>query len=444
MQSAQYVWEKSIIELKKQMTTPSFDTWISPIEPLCIRDNSLVLLAQNSIAKNTLINIYTATVTNAVNKANEMSLTISFVDPSEAREYRPEQEAFSSSVSPSSLREMQLNPKYTFDTFVIGNSNSFAHAAAKAVADNPSSAYNPLFIYGGVGLGKTHLMHAIGNHIRSTKPKAKIIYVTSEAFMNEMILAIQENKNAQFRNKYRSVDVLMVDDIQFISTRVGLQEEFFNTFNALHTNGRQIILSSDKPPMEMQTLEVRLRSRFEGGLIADIQPPDIETRAAILRKKVMLENISIDEKVITFIAEKVNSNIRQLEGSLNRVIAYSNLTKRPIDTVLADTALRDILPGFENRRITIELIQQVVADYYSISLDSLLSQRRTMEITYPRQIAMYLCKEMTESSLKSIGRSFGGRDHTTVISACRKIASDLEKDENLSVTVEDLQKRIKK
>lgn len=443
MQSAQYVWEKSIIELKKQMTTPSFDTWISPIEPLCIRDNALVLLAQNSIAKNTLINIYTTTVTNAVNKANEMSLTISFVDPNEAKDYRVEQDTFLNTSSTSS-RDMQLNPKFTFDTFVIGNSNSFAHAAAKAVADNPSSAYNPLFIYGGVGLGKTHLMHAIGNHIRSSKPKAKIIYVTSEAFMNEMILAIQENKNAQFRNKYRSVDVLMVDDIQFISTRVGLQEEFFNTFNALHTNGRQVILSSDKPPMEMQTLEVRLRSRFEGGLIADIQPPDIETRAAILRKKVMSENISIDEKVITFIAEKVNSNIRQLEGSLNRVIAYSNLTKRPIDITLADTALRDILPGFENRKITIELIQQVVADYYSISLDSLLSQRRTMEITYPRQIAMYLCKEMTDSSLKSIGRSFGGRDHTTVISACRKIAADIEKDENLSVIMEDLQKRIKK
>ncbi len=443
MQSAQYVWEKSIIELKKQMTTPSFDTWISPIEPLCIRDNALVLLAQNSIAKNTLINIYTTTVTNAVNKANEMSLTISFVDPNEAKDYRVEQDTFLNTSSTSS-RDMQLNPKFTFDTFVIGNSNSFAHAAAKAVADNPSSAYNPLFIYGGVGLGKTHLMHAIGNHIRSSKPKAKIIYVTSEAFMNEMILAIQENKNAQFRNKYRSVDVLMVDDIQFISTRVGLQEEFFNTFNALHTNGRQVILSSDKPPMEMQTLEVRLRSRFEGGLIADIQPPDIETRAAILRKKVMSENISIDEKVITFIAEKVNSNIRQLEGSLNRVIAYSNLTKRPIDITLADTALRDILPGFENRKITIELIQQVVADYYSISLDSLLSQRRTMEITYPRQIAMYLCKEMTDSSLKSIGRSFGGRDHTTVISACRKIAADIEKDANLSVIMEDLQKRIKK
>lgn len=442
MQSAQYIWEKSIVELKKQMTSPSFDAWISPIEPLCIRDNALVLLAQNSISKNTLINLYTATVTNAVNKANDSGLSISFVDPSEASDYRAEQASIS--AVPSASRETQLNPKYTFDSFVIGNSNSFAHAAAKAVADNPSSAYNPLFIYGGVGLGKTHLMHAIGNHIRDMKPKAKIIYVTSESFMNEMILAIQENKNAQFRNKYRSVDVLMVDDIQFISTRVGLQEEFFNTFNALHTNGKQIVLSSDKPPMEMQTLEVRLRSRFEGGLIADIQPPDIETRAAILRKKVALENISIDERVITFIAEKVNSNIRQLEGSLNRVIAYSNLTKRPIDAALADTALRDILPGFENRKITIDLIQQVVADYYSISLDSLLSQRRTMEITYPRQIAMYLCKEMTESSLKSIGRSFGGRDHTTVISACKKIASDIERDAKLPLVIEDLEKRIKK
>lgn len=444
MQSAQYVWEKSIIELKKQMTTPSFDTWILPIEPLCIRENSLILLAQNSIAKNTLSNIYTVTVTNAVNKANDLSLNVSFVDPSEAAKYCPAEQELPIAPSPSSTRETLLNPKYTFDSFVIGNSNNFAHAAAKAVADNPSSAYNPLFIYGGVGLGKTHLMHAIGNHIKTANPRAKIIYVTSEAFMNEMILAIQENKNAQFRNKYRSVDVLMVDDIQFISTRVGLQEEFFNTFNALHTNGKQIVLSSDKPPMEMQTLEVRLRSRFEGGLIADIQPPDIETRAAILRKKVMLENIAIDENVITFIAEKVNSNIRQLEGSLNRVIAYSNLTKRPIDITLADTALKDILPGFENRKITIELIQQVVADYYSIGLESLLSQRRTMEITYPRQIAMYLCKEMTESSLKSIGKSFGGRDHTTVISACKKISADLDGDPKLAVTIEDIQKRIRK
>ncbi len=440
MQSAKYVWEKSLQELKKQMTEISFNTWILPIEALCIRDNSIVLLAQNSVAKNTLTNLYTSSVSNAVNRANDADFMVSFIDPSEADRFRPEQEK---PAIPSG-RESMLNPKYTFDSFVIGNSNNFAHAAAKAVADNPAFAYNPLFIYGGVGLGKTHLMHAIGNHIHKLNPDAKIIYVTSEAFMNEMVLAIQENKNVQFRNKYRSVDVLMVDDIQFISTRVSFQEEFFNTFNALYTASKQIILSSDRPPMEMQTLEVRLRSRFEGGLIADIQPPDIETRAAILRKKVMLENISIDEQVINFIAEKVNSNIRQLEGSLNRVIAYSNLTKRPIDITLADTALRDILPGFENRKISIELIQQVVSDYYSISVESLLSQRRTMEITYPRQIAMYLCKEMTEASLKSIGRSFGGRDHTTVISACKKIAADTESDSKLAVILEDLQKRIKK
>jgi len=421
------------------MTDISYQSWILPIKPICIENDSLVLLTHDDVSRGTLSKLYVDLVSSIVNKENDTSLTVSFIGPAEAQKYRAAEEKALKNVN-----ETMLNPKYTFDSFVIGNSNNFAHAASKAVADNPSSAYNPLFIYGGVGLGKTHLMHAIGNHIKQKNRTSKIIYVTSEAFMNEMILAIQENKNAQFRNKYRSVDVLMVDDIQFISTRVGLQEEFFNTFNALHTSGKQIILSSDKPPMEMQTLEVRLRSRFEGGLIADVQPPDIETRAAILRKKVMLENISIDERVITFIAEKVNSNIRQLEGSLNRVIAYSNLTKRPIDITLADTALRDIIPGFENRKITLELIQQVVADYYSVSLEGLLSQRRTVEVTYPRQIAMYLAKELTDASLKTIGRCFGGRDHTTVISACKKIANDMEKNPELVLTLEDIEKRLKK
>ncbi|MEG1547379.1 MAG: chromosomal replication initiator protein DnaA [Clostridia bacterium] len=439
MQSINVVWERSLVLLKKEMTEVSYNTWIIPLEPLCIKDNSLILLAQSDLARTTLHNLYSSSVTAAVNKANGTELIVSFIEPAEKEKYIP-----LSLPSEEHDRDFTLNPKYTFDSFVIGSSNNFAHAAAKAVADNPSSAYNPLFIYGGVGLGKTHLMHAIGNQIKKQNPKAKIIYVTSETFTNEMIQSIQEDKRARFRNKYRSADVLMVDDIQFISGKVGTQEEFFNTFNALHTSGKQIILSSDKPPMEIPTLEERLRSRFEGGLISDIQPPDVETRIAILKKKAQMENIDIDEMVLCFIAEKVKSNIRQLEGSLTRVIAYSKLTKKPLDLKLADTALKDIIPGYENRKVTIELIQQVVADYYSMEVEGLFSQRRTMETTYPRHMAMFLCKELTDCSLKTIGRSFGGRDHTTVINACRKIEADKSANPHTVVVLEDIKKRILK
>lgn len=438
MKSGRVIWEKSLDALRQEMTAVSYNSWISTLEPVGLEGNTLVLLAKDYATQNTLRNIYSQTVTDTVNRVNGTSLGVRFINSGERENY-PE-----TRVSEIIEREHTLNPKYTFETFVIGSSNNFAHAAAKAVADNPSSAYNPLFIYGGVGLGKTHLMHAIGHCILERNPRAKIIYVTSETFTNEMIQSIQDNQNARFRNKYRHVDVLMVDDIQFISGRVGTQEEFFNTFNALHTSGKQVILSSDRPPMELTTLEERLRSRFEGGLITDIQPPDTETRLAILQKKAQLENIDVDESVLAFIAEKVNSNIRQLEGSLTRVMAYSQLTKRPMDIALADTALKDIIPGYENRRITIELIQQVVADYYNIDIESLFSQRRTMEITYPRQVAMYLCKDLTDEPLKAIGRSFGGRDHTTVISACKKIREDIDENPKTALAVEDIIKRIRK
>ena len=374
-----------------------------------------------------------------MNRANGSGYLVRFIVQTERGDY-PDPNAGNTAYS----SDFTLNPKYTFESFVIGSSNNFAHAAAQAVADNPSSAYNPLFIYGGVGLGKTHLMHAIGHRMLQRNPDARIIYVTSETFTNEFIQSIQENKNTQFRNKYRSADVLMVDDIQFISSRERTQEEFFNTFNALHTAGKQIILSSDRPPMELTTLEERLRSRFEGGLITDVQPPDLETRIAILKKKATDEGIDVDESVLSYIAEKVNSNIRQLEGSLTRVYAYAKLTKRPLDSHLADAALKDIIPGYENRKVTVELIQQVVADYYSVDVESLLSQRRTMEITYPRQVAMYLSKELTEESLKAIGRRFGGRDHTTVINACKKIKSDMDENPQLVLVIEDLTKRIRK
>ncbi len=430
------VWEKSLALLKGEMTDISYSSWIRTLEPLCIKNDALILLTQNEISKKTLLSLYSSSISAAVGRASGTNLTALIIDPSEKEEYMP-------FIEPDDGSDFPLNPKYTFDSFVIGGSNNFAHAAAKAVADNPASAYNPLFIYGGVGLGKTHLMNAIGNQIKLQKPRARIIYVTSETFTNEMIQSIQQDKRVAFRNKYRSADVLMVDDIQFISGKAGTQEEFFNTFNALHASSRQIVLSSDRPPKELSTLEERLRSRFEGGLIADIQPPDLETRIAILKKKAATENVDVDEAVLSFIAERVNSNIRKLEGSLIRVIAYARLTQRPMDMALADIALKDIIPGYESRKITIELIQQIVADYYSVDIDTLLSQRRTAEATIPRHMAMYLCKEMTDSSLKLIGKSFGGRDHTTVINACRNIEAE-KNDPETQLIIEDLKKRIRK
>lgn len=440
MKTCRSVWENALPALEEEMTAISYKTWITPIIPICIRDNVLVLQAENGVSKNTLRSLYTQMITDAVNHRNGTGYLVRFIDETERGDY-PDPNARSAETS----SDFTLNPKYTFESFVIGSSNNFAHAAAQAVADNPSSAYNPLFIYGGVGLGKTHLMHAIGHRILQNNPDAHIIYVTSETFTNDFITSIQENKNAQFRNKYRSADVLMVDDIQFISSRERTQEEFFNTFNALHTSGKQIILSSDRPPMELTTLEERLRSRFEGGLITDVQQPDLETRIAILQKKANDENIDVDESVLAHIAEKVNSNIRQLEGSLTRVNAYAMLTKRPLDVNLVDAALKDIIPGYTHRKPTVELIQQVVVDYYSVNMEELLSQRRTMEITYPRQIAMYLCKKLLpEESLKSIGRRFGGRDHTTVINAIKKIEADLDDNPNLHLVLEDLTNRVKK
>ncbi|MDR0841764.1 MAG: chromosomal replication initiator protein DnaA [Christensenellaceae bacterium] len=437
MQSVHTIWNHVLEELQREMTSLSYNSWILPIDPVCLQDTSFVLQVPGELAQKTLRNLYSSTIDKALHTVVGRPVYSQIILPADRNKYV---------AQPAQIKagHALLNPRYTFDNFVIGSSNAFAHAACKAVADSPARAYNPLFIYGGVGLGKTHLMHAIGNQIREYAPECKIMYVTSETFTYELIQSIQENTNTQFRNRYRNVDVLMVDDIQFISGKVSTQEEFFNTFNALQTSGKQIVLSSDKPPMEMTTLEERLRSRFEGGLITDIQQPDIETRIAILKMKALLENIDVEEDILSFIAEKVNSNIRQLEGSLTRVIAYSKLTGKPITTTLADTALKDIIPGYENRKVTVELIQQIVADYYHIDLGTMLSQRRTAEITYPRQVSMYLCREMTEVSLKTIGKHFGGRDYSTVISACNKISDDIKTEPALSITLEDIKKRIKK
>jgi chromosomal replication initiator protein len=335
-----------------------------------------------------------------------------------------------------------LNQKYTFDTFVVGNSNRFAHAASLAVAQAPAKAYNPFFIYGGVGLGKTHLMHAIGHYILDRNPSCKVVYLSSEKFTNELINSIRDDKNVEFRNKYRTIDVLLIDDIQFIAGKERTQEEFFHTFNALHEANKQLVISSDRPPKEIPTLEERLRSRFEWGLITDIQPPDFETRIAILRKKAMVENLTVPNDVINFIATKIETNIRELEGALIRIVAYSSLTNSPIDLSLAEQVLKDILPDQKPKKVTVAQILEIVGNHFSLKVEDFKSKKRTKDLAFSRQIAMYLCSELTDLSLPKIGEEFGGRDHTTVIHARDKIAQDMATDPQLSLLIDNLKKKI--
>lgn len=338
-----------------------------------------------------------------------------------------------------------LNPKYTFETFVVGATNRFAHAASLAVAEAPAKSYNPLFIYGGVGLGKTHLMHAIGHYVQEHHPTKKVIYLSSEKFTNEFINAIMDNKADSFRNKYRNVDILLVDDIQFLAGKEQTQEEFFHTFNTLHEENKQIIISSDRPPKEIPTLEDRLRSRFEWGLITDISPPDLETRIAILTKKAKAEGLTdITNDVMLYIANQIDTNIRELEGALVRVVAYSSLINQDIDIELATEALKDIIPNNQPKKITVKLIQELVGKKYDLTLDDFQSKKRTKAIAYPRQIAMYLTRELTDLSLPKIGQEFGGRDHTTVIHAHNKISELLEKDNQLKGEISELKNDIKK
>lgn len=318
-----------------------------------------------------------------------------------------------------------LNPKYTFESFVVGNNNRFAHAAALAVAEAPATSYNPLFLYGGVGLGKTHLMHAIANEILVHNKNTSILYVTSEKFTNQLINAIKDNKNEQFRNKYRNIDVLLIDDIQFIAGKERIQEEFFHTFNALHESGKQIVISSDRPPKDINFLEDRLKSRFEWGLIADISNPDYETRLAILRKKAQLDNIIIDDDILSNIANKIDSNIRELEGTLNKLIAKASLINSPITMEMAEKAINDVVTQQE-KILSIELIQETISKYFNISVNDLKGIKRSVDVTFPRQIAMYLCRNVAGQPLTVIGAKFGKRDHTTVLHACNKIENEVK------------------
>ena len=422
------IWNEVLNLIKVELTEVSFNTWLKAIEPISISTNKVVLAAPNDFTKGILVGRYLNLIKSAFTQVTEEEFEIQFIIPGEELNVNVGQSMVQETNENN--QRSQLNPKYSFDTFVIGNSNRFAHAASLAVAEAPSKAYNPLFIYGGVGLGKTHLMHAIGHYILSQNPDSKVVYVSSEKFTNELINSIREYRNEEFRNKYRNIDVLLIDDIQFIAGKEGTQEEFFHTFNALHENNKQIIISSDRPPKEIPTLEDRLRSRFEWGLITDIQAPDLETRIAILRKKANIENIVVNDDVMLYIATKIKSNIRELEGALIRVVAYSSLTNSEITEELAAEALKDILSGSKPVEITVDLIKELISKNYKIKLEDFNSKKRTRAIAYPRQIAMYLTRELTDLSLPKIGDEFGGRDHTTVIHACDKIIAELEDEDN--------------
>lgn len=426
MNSYKDIWEKTLNVLKSELTEVSYNTWVQTIEAKGIKSDKLYLEVPNPFNKEILENRYIGLIENAVKQICGIDFKIEFVLPGK--------DIFSTPVSSQSIDILnlpRLNPKYVFEEFVIGNSNRFAHAASLAVAESPAKAYNPLFIYGGVGLGKTHLMHAIGHYILNNNPSSKVMYISSEAFTNELINSIKDDKNEAFRNKFRTVDVLLVDDIQFIAGKERTQEEFFHTFNALHEANKQIILSSDRPPKDIPTLEDRLRSRFEWGLITDIQPPDFETRIAILRKKAETEFIDVSNDVLSFIAKNIKSNIRELEGALTRVVAYSSLTNKSVSIELATEALKDIVKPSRPKQINVEMIKDVVSQYYNMKVEDFDSKRRTRSISYPRQIAMYLCRELTDLSLPRIGEEFGGRDHTTVIHAYDKITNDIKVDDDL-------------
>lgn len=437
----QQIWAEALEIIKQELTEVSFNTWIKTLEPGKIINNNFYLIVQTDFYKDILMNRYEALIKNAIKQITSVEYTIKFIVPGEDEVIEVEKKK-ERIKEVESFDHSNLNPKYIFDEFVIGNSNRFAHAASLAVAESPAKAYNPLFIYGGVGLGKTHLMHAIGHYIREQNPNAKVLYLSSEKFTNELINSIKDDKNVEFRNRYRNVDVLLIDDIQFIAGKERTQEEFFHTFNALHEANKQIIISSDRPPKEIPTLEERLRSRFEWGLTTDIQAPDFETRIAILRKKAESENYQVNNEVFDFIARKIKSNIRELEGALTRVTAYSSLTNKEVSVELAHEALKDIISSNKPKQINIDMIKDAVAQYYNIQISDFESKRRTRSITYPRQVAMYLCRELTDLSLPKIGEGFGGRDHTTVIHAYDKISNDINDNLDFKNVVLSLRKTL--
>lgn len=449
MQNISDLWDKALLEMEAKVSKPSFDTWLKATKAEMIQDDTITITAPNEFARDWLENRYIKFIAETLQDITGAELKVKIVIPHNVEEEeeeivekipKAEQEVISTN---DPIPKNMLNPKYTFNTFVIGAGNRFAHAASLAVAEAPAKAYNPLFIYGGVGLGKTHLMHAIGHYVIEHNPNAKVVYLSSEKFTNEFINSIRDNKAVNFRNKYRNVDVLLIDDIQFLAGKEQTQEEFFHTFNALHDDSKQIVISSDRPPKEIPTLEDRLRSRFEWGLITDITPPDLETRIAILRKKAKAENLDIPNEVMLYIANQIDTNIRELEGALIRVVAYSSLINQDMNADLAAVALKDIVPNSKPKVITINDIQKVVGEHFSVKLEDFKAKKRTKSVAFPRQIAMYLSRELTEFSLPKIGNEFGGRDHTTVIHAHEKISKLLSSDVEFQKQVEEIKEQLK-
>ena len=422
--------------LKNETTKIAYETWIRDLDIESAENGNIVLIANNAFQKESILSRYHDLFKNTFNYITNKNCEISVILKDDIAEDEAQTSKQSSNTS-YSYPNTTLNPKYTFDTFVVGNSNRFAHAAALAVAEAPATAYNPLFIYGGVGLGKTHLMQAIANEILLNNRNANILYVTSEKFTNQLINAIKDGKNEMFRNKYRNIDVLLIDDIQFIAGKETCQEEFFHTFNTLHDNGKQIIISSDKPPKDIKLLEDRLKSRFEWGLIADISNPDYETRLAILRKKAQLDNIIIDDEVLSDIATKIDSNIRELEGILNKLIANASLTNCPITLEMAEKAINDVVTK-KDKVLSLELIQETISKYFNITVEELKGVKRSNDVTFPRQIAMYLCRNVAQLPLTKIGEGFGKRDHTTVIHACSKIEKEIQNNVSTKRIVESV------
>lgn len=425
--------------LKDEMSEISFITWINPIELENISNDTITFRVNSSFHKDQIENRYKDLIVNTFAFLTKKKYNLQYVyDENEEGENGNASSTFQMNKA---LNSTGLNPNYTFESYVVGDNNRFAQAAALAVAEAPGTSYNPLFLYGGVGLGKTHLMHAIGNEIEKNFSDKKIIYVTSEKFTNEFVNSIKDGKNEQFRNKYRNIDVLLIDDIQFIAGKKQVQEEFFHTFNTLHENKCQIIMSSDKAPKDIDNLEDRLTSRFEWGLMADVSNADYETRLAILRKKVQLENIIIDDNILSNIAIKVDSNIRELEGTLNKILAKASLTHSPISVELAEQCIDEVISKKE-KVISAEYIQEVVSKYYNISQKDIKSSKRSNDIAYPRQIAMFLCRDLANMQFTKIGEAFGKRDHTTVMHACTKIDSEIKSNPNTKQIVESVKKII--
>jgi chromosomal replication initiator protein len=424
------LWDEILARVETKVNRHSFYTWFKPTTFLAADTQSVTVRVPNPLFKDWLMKHYAGVLSEAMNEVKRPNLAVNFVAELQ-HEGAPavlsvdEAVAFENDPPPPAPGPAGLNPRYTFDTFIVGSSNQFAHAACRAVAEAPSRSYNPLFIYGGVGLGKTHLMHAVGQYVLQHDRNLKLTYISSERFMNEMINAVRYDRIIDFRERYRTVDVLLVDDIQFLAGKEGTQTEFFHTFNALYDSQKQIVLSSDSPPHEIPSLEERLRSRFEWGLIADIGSPDLETKIAILKKKAEAEAVPLPDNVAIYIASKIKSNIRELEGSLIRLIAYASLTGQELTLTLAQEVLKNII-DHDEKAVTIEIIQKYVADYYNLKLVDLKSRNNSKSIAKPRQIAMYLCKSLTHASLPEIGRSFGGKHHSTVIHSIRKV-NDLRK-----------------